>query len=153
MKFLGRLLALLMVLDIQAAQHPAHTLAQAFIALIGERYGKASSMSVDFETALDDLYADTYMIISNDNLIATSRNAFKENLKKAKCNAGLWRVTDVIYAPNGSDTKVCKIAFRCWTEKTGVFDVNAEIQSSFDGARIEFLEETVEQIYTVEQVS
>jgi hypothetical protein len=154
MNYLVFILGLSIFSSVQGGEHQALKLAQAFVALLGEQYGKEPEMmSPQIAAAIDVLYASDYTVISNDNLLATSRDGFKENLKQAKCKAGLWRVTEVIYAPNASDTKVCNIAFRCWTQKTGVFDVNAEIQSSLDGARIEFLEEKVEKIYTVEQVS
>jgi hypothetical protein len=143
----------LIVFDAQTAQHPAENLARAYIALVGERYGKESNMSKDLEAVLDTLYSDTYTVISDDEVIVSSRADFKKHLEKAKGTAGLWRVTDVVYAPDATDTRSCKIAFRWWTEKNGVFDVQADMQSSNDGKRIEFIEETTDQVYTASEVS
>ena len=153
MNFLGYLLVLSIFSGAQSAHHPAEKLARAFIALIGESYGKALSMSVEFEAALDALYSDTYTVISDDEVMVSSRTDFKKHLEKAKGTAGLWRVTDVLYVPGVSDNKYCKITFRWWTQKNGVFDIKAEMQSSDDGARIEFVEERTVQVSTVSEVS
>ncbi len=153
MKFLKVVLAVSIFSVVQAAQHPAEKLAHAFIALVGVQYGKASSMSAEFEAAVDALYSEKYSVISNDEVIVSSRASFKEHLEKAKSTAGFWRVTDVVYVPDAGDRKSCKITFQWWTEKNGVFAIEADMQSSDDGSCIEFVEETAEHVHTVDEVS
>ena len=153
MKFLKCVMAVSIFSGIQAAQHPAEKLAQAFIALVGERYGKASSMSVEFEVALDALYSEAYTSTSNNKILVSSRVDFKKGLRKAKRTGGLWRVTDVVYVPDDSNNKCCKITFRWWTEKNGVFDIDVTMRSSVDGKRIESVNEMSVQVYTASEVS
>ena len=153
MKFLKWMVTLLIFSDAQAAQHPAEKLARAYIALIGERFGKESSMSSDFKVALDALYSERYAVISNDEIIVSSRNDLKKKLANAKRDGGLWKVTDVVYVPDNNDKKNCKIIFRWWTQKKGVFDIKADMQISDDGTCIEFVEEITEQVFTSSEVS
>ena len=149
MKFSGCLLALSIFSGMQAAQHQAHALAQKFITLVGEQYGEELSMSIEFEAALDALYSDDYREISNFKVIASSKVDFKEHLKKTNCIYGFWKVTDVGYIPDNSDTNRCEIVFRWWTEKKGVFDIKANMQSSSDGMYIKSIKKTVVQVCKV----
>lgn len=154
MNYLGFVLAVSIFSVVQAGEYPAIKLAQASVALVGNRYGKESKMiSPEIEAAVDALYAFDYTATSNGEVFVFSRADFKGRLKEAKGVDGLWKFTDVSYIPDNRNTTCCKMKFRCWTEKSGVFDVEATVCCSIDGGCIQSINQTVEQVYTAEEVS
>ncbi len=153
MKFLGYIVMLALFSSARCAQHPAEKLARAHIELVGKRCGNTSTMPLDFAIAFDDLYSEHYTVTVDDYIVVSSRADFKKYLEETKKSGGIWRITDDVYVPDHNDTKNCKIRFRWWTEKNGVFDIRADVRSSDDGKYIELIEETSEEVFTSSEVS
>jgi hypothetical protein len=154
MKILTQSLVLIISVGMQAADHPAHQLAKAFVALVGERYGKEESLlPPDYEESIHNLYSTTCRIIMDGDFVIRSRAGVKEQYEIIKAERGMWRFTDVSYRPDSADKKHCMMTFLWWTQKKGVFKIEVDLQTTKDGRYIDSCEETATQIYTNKEVS
>lgn len=153
MKGLNYLVAVVMIGSTQAAEHGAYQLAQSYMALLGKQYGKERVVFADCEAEIDRLCGERLQIKANGKICVASRSVFKIRLHDAKEKGGIWRVTDIKYTPASGDTTQCKVTFRWWTEKNGVYDVMATLKTNNAGTCIHSVEEIATQIYTAEQIS
>ena len=160
MKFFGYTIAFLAISGVQPAEHSAEKFARMFIALIGEQYGQAtvSHMSPECEKSFNLLYSPEYFAVadsetSDNQVVVSSRDAFRKRLKGIKDDSGIWRVTDVVYVPHKSNNKYCAVTFKWWTEKSGVSVIQMEIELNEDLTCIKSVNEKIRRIYTAEEVS
>ena len=130
----------------RAGEHPAQQLGERFIALIGDRFGRAEEMSLGCEQAIDELYDDSYTVVKNGKEVFNSKEGFKKEINLIKKDNGFWNASHVEYTPDEADPKHCKMKFR-WNILTGrSFAIEADLYTTEDGKRIAFVRETVEPV-------
>jgi hypothetical protein len=148
MKFLNLsfLVTVLAFSAAQAGEHPAQLLGKRFIALIGDRFGRAEIMSPGCEQAIDELYDEAYTVVKDGRRIFNSREGFKKEIKLVKKDNGFWSVSQVEYTPDETDPKHCGMKFRLNIVAGRSFVIAADLHTTEDGKRIASLRETVKSV-------